>query len=415
MNHKAKIFWREILPYRAHHILDKCTRCGACTEIVACPGSERDICIGCGACALACPNQAIEMVEEDRKGKVSIEVNGKEAIVSEQISVKEALRELGYSFTDLPDGSGIFAPCQVGGCWSCMVEIDGVLRQCCVTEAREGMKIKTGPFVDEEPRRIVINYMGHTVGGVGTPRNIRKNPTDIIEVICFTAGCNFRCPQCQNWEVAYRGEGTPTTPKHAAWMLWMRSMEFGVNRMGVSGGESTLNRPWLIQFIKELRRLNPNSNARFHVDTNGSLLIRDYIDELVDAGMTDIGIDLKALNTDTFMRITGLEDRKLAQKYKEIAWKAVEHLTQNYKEKVFLGIGIPYNKSFISLEEIGDIGKRIYEIDPSVQVCANNYVPHFRSHIFAPTSQEMRVVYDVLKDTKLKTVLCQSPSGFIGL
>ena len=34
----------------------------------------------------------------------------------------------------------------------------------------------------------------------------------------------------------------------------------------------------------------------------------------------------------------------------------------NYPEKVFLGVGIPYNKDLISLEEIGKIGERIRKI-----------------------------------------------------
>ncbi|MDY6845250.1 MAG: radical SAM protein, partial [Thermodesulfobacteriota bacterium] len=153
--------------------------------------------------------------------------------------------------------------------------------------------------------------------------------------------------------------------------------------------------------------------ARFHVDTNGSLLVKDYIDELVDAGMTDIGIDLKSLRTDTFMRITGLDDEKVAQCYKEIAWEAVKYLTQYYKDKVFLGIGIPYNKGFISLSEVRNMGKEIYHIDPSVQVCVNDYRPEFRSRITKPTYQDMRLVYNLLEATGLKTVVCQTPEGYI--
>ena len=40
---------------------------------------------------------------------------------------------------------------------------------------------------------------------------------------------------------------------------------------------------------------------------------------------------------------------------------------------VFLGIGIPYNKGLIGLEEIAEMGGRIAEIDPWMQVCTLDY------------------------------------------
>jgi pyruvate formate lyase activating enzyme len=187
-----------------------------------------------------------------------------------------------------------------------------------------------------------------------------------------------------------------------------------VDRMGISGGECTLNRPWLVRFIHELKVFNPDKDARFHVDTNGSLLTDDYIDELVDAGMTDIGIDLKAIKIDTFMRITGIKDRELATRYKDIAWEAVSYTVNRYSKQAFIGIGIPYNKDLISLKEIVNMGEEICGFDRSIQVTVLDYRPAFRSHILSPTCEEMEVIYEALKQVGLKTVLCQIGSGFIG-
>ena len=148
--------------------------------------------------------------------------------------------------------------------------------------------------------------------------------------------------------------------------------------MAVSGGECTLNRRWLLQFLSHLRNLNPG--AHLHVDTNGSILTDDYLDDLVEAGMTDIGIDLKALRISTFKEITGLLDEALASRYLETAWKAVEYLHCNHPQ-VFLGIGIPYNKDLICLEEITEMGRRIAEIDTWLQVCAWITGPSSRGRI----------------------------------
>jgi pyruvate formate lyase activating enzyme len=47
---------------------------------------------------------------------------------------------------------------------------------------------------------------------------------------------------------------------------------YKVDRVAISGGGCTLNRKWLIQYLQELKKRNPDKNARFHVNTNGSIL-----------------------------------------------------------------------------------------------------------------------------------------------
>ncbi len=105
------------------------------------------------------------------------------------------------------------------------------------------------------------------------------------------------------------------TPSEAAERLTAARKEFGVDRMAISGGESTLNRAWLIGYVRTLKSLNLDVDTSIHIDTNASILTKDYIDELIDAGMTDIGIDLKGCTTESFMRITAVKERELAALY----------------------------------------------------------------------------------------------------
>lgn len=88
-----------------------------------------------------------------------------------------------------------------------------------------------------------------------------------------------------------------------------------------------------------------------------SILIFDYIEELVDSGMTDIGIDLKAVTVNTFQRITGLNNTALSEKYMENAWEAVRDIRNYLREKVSLRVGVPYNQDLITFEKIEKIGK----------------------------------------------------------
>jgi len=136
--------------------------------------------------------------------------------------------------------------------------------------------------------------------------------------------------------------------------------------------------------------------------------------------MTDIGIDLKAIDVETFCRITGLEDRTVASAYLQTAWEAVRYISNNYRDWGFLGIGIPYNRDLMSTEELERIGKEVSTIDPDLQVCVLDYRPEFREAlanakgIRRPSYQEMVKIYHLLRETGLSTVLCQTPLGHIG-
>jgi len=346
--------------------------------------------------------------------EVSIKLDGKMVKVPEGITVKRALEISGCKITKYPEKGSLFAPCEVGGCWSCAVEINNELKPTCITPVTKELKVNTELVQDYPPKRIVHGFSGHTVGGVGTPYWL-KGRHGYIESACFASGCNLRCPQCQNWETTYSAQGKPLTPREAAELMTVARKKFGVDRMAISGGESTLNRRWLVEYVAELKRLNSDPNARIHVDTNTTILSRDYIDKLVEAGMTDIGPDLKGYYPETFMQITAIEDKLMAERYLNTAWDAVQYLIERYKDSVFTGVGIPYNKELIPPQEIELIGERLYEIDPEIQVCVLDYRPEFkRLDLIKPHFNEMVKIHKILTSKGLKTVLCQTEYGHIG-
>ena len=390
-----------------------CRNCNYCQVAIACPGETN--CIACGSCVEACPYTARRLVSSEReRSKVTCTINGQQLEVQSHQSVLQVLESLGFQIVSYPDKNSIFAPCRTGGCYSCAVQIDGEIKPSCITPIHEGTVIDT-QIDDLTPKRVVSGFQGHHVGGVGTPKDlISSSSLGYLEVACFASGCLYRCPTCQNWQITYMSRRQPLSPNEAAARLTTERKHYQVDRMAISGGESTLNRKWLLKFVEYLKKFNPDAKARIHIDTNAAILTNDYIDALVEKGMTDIGPDLKGIQLETFMKITNIKSEDLAKKYLKTSWNAVKYILDEYYDRIFLGVGIPFNKTFMSLEEIYKIGSKLTEWKPELQVTVLDYRPEFRAQIInRPTYKEMLQVKNVLESCGLKKVICQTSGGYI--
>lgn len=390
-----------------------CADCGFCTEVVICPSPQA--CIGCGACVAGCPNEARTLVADERPHRqVTITVDGRAFAVPEGVTLKRALEGLGVTFGIAPGEADLTAPCRTGGCWSCAVLADGQVVRACVHPVSDGMVVQTALSPGQPPLRIIHGPQPHSVGGKATPWDLKARGR-YIEVAIWTAGCNLRCPQCQNYTTTYDGRSPPLTPDEAAYRVTRARRRYGVDRMAISGGEATLNRPWLVRYFRALRELNPDPNARLHLDSNGTLLTPGYVDELVEAGVTDIGVEPKGVAPETFMHITGIADRALAERYLATVWDAIAYIADRYRDRVFLGVGLPYNRALIGLDEVQEFGRRLAAIRPDIQLCVLDYFPTFRRRdLRRPSLTEMLRVKRVLEETGLRTVVVQTAAGHFG-
>lgn len=261
----------------------------------------------------------------------------------------------------------------------------------CSAGAADGMEVETRSEAlrAEEPRRVVSFFPNHFHASMSL----------------FTHGCNFACDFCHNWNLSFSSAGRALTPQEAADTTQRMTGPKGNRRTGISGGEPTLNRRWLVEFIGNLKIAS--KDVRIQVDTNASLLTPDYIDELVDAGMTDFSPDLKGLQVETFQRVTRLEDRELSARHLETAWKAVEYVTSRYGDRIHIAVAIPYHPKLIGKEEVRGMGERLAAMKKGLDVNLVVYQPAFRmGHALPPSNEDISEALELLEGTGV-TAWCQ--------
>ena len=382
---------------------NECIECGFCLQYIDCC-LKTDGCIGCGACVVACPQSARTLhargsgpaLDEKRNGAfIDCMIDGVAHQIEGPLSVSAALAHLGLGHeTDAAHRKAHQSTCQTGGCWNCAVLIDGELTRSCITPLRSGMQIVSNPRAVHQavPKRVVT----------------LMRPAPHRHPSIFTHGCNYRCDLCHNWDLTFSSKANALTPALTVAQLALRPAKD--KWIGISGGEPTLHRPWLVKTVQEIRQAAPES--RIQLDTNASLLTPDYIDELVEAGITDLSPDFKALRLETFSKISGIRNKNEAQKYMQTAWQAICHTHANHSDSVFMVVNIPCHPMIHSKSELQEMAAALTALCPEIPVSLTELQPAFRSRNYPRLNgQTMETAAGFLEEKGLKRIIIQGGEG----
>ena len=123
--------------------------------------------------------------------------------------------------------------------------------------------------------------------GVPQVASCQLHPAPPQSYTIFTAGCNFKCLNCQNCFIAhYPDIETPirgyVDPKELAIesIVAIKSSIgklIGADRIFFSGGEPTIHLPYIEKIVEEARKIDPETKVNF--DTNGFLTWVEAIEE----------------------------------------------------------------------------------------------------------------------------------------
>ncbi|MFX0206672.1 MAG: radical SAM protein [Candidatus Hodarchaeota archaeon] len=202
----------------------------------------------------------------------------------------------------------------------------------------------------------------------------------------FTAGCNFKCLHCQNWEIAH-GYAQPKVkvglqgfvdPKKLADVSikqlkspaasWIKA-----DRLFFSGGEPTIHLPYIEELVHQASLLD--SNIRVNFDTNGFLTPESF--ERVLQFSTSITYDIKAYSSEVHRSLTGADNEPVLRNIEVLAKTAPEKLWE------FRIVPIP---KIIDHKEIQGVCQFIADFSPDLPVSFLAFRPNFVLDSFSGAS-----------------------------
>ena len=124
------------------------------------------------------------------------------------------------------------------------------------------------------------------------------------------SGCNFRCRGC--FSLAKAEVGEPLTVIDVAALVAKAAEEvYGeeLQEVLITGGEPALDRDHLVRLVIAMKGLA----KEVVVQSNASLLSPSFLDELLEAGMGGLIVDLKAMDDSTHEWYTGRSNRPVLE------------------------------------------------------------------------------------------------------
>ncbi|MCE5213696.1 MAG: radical SAM protein [Methanobacterium sp.] len=125
----------------------------------------------------------------------------------------------------------------------------------------------------------------------------------------------------------------------------------------ITGGEPTLNRNYLLDLVFGL------NFGDVILETNGYLLDEGYVDELVEAGLNEVMLDLKAYDEELHRWYTGLSNQPILKNAPVI------------HQKTKLAVKTVYIPGIVDDAEIENIARFISTINPEIEYRINDYKP----------------------------------------
>jgi len=177
------------------------------------------------------------------------------------------------------------------------------------------------------------------------------------------SGCNFRCIGCLRKK--REGDIYADRVERIEWSLEniiKKIREIRPHRIYLGGYEPTLD-PDLVSIVNKLSKLD----SHIVLLTNGSLLNRNYIHELLEAGLREIIISVKAFDPEKHLYYTGRSNKPVLNAIEELSKIEDPYFRFQVETLLIPGINDP--------EDIEKLAIFISKLDRSIKLFIEPWIP----------------------------------------
>lgn len=189
----------------------------------------------------------------------------------------------------------------------------------------------------------------------------------------FMTGCNFRCLNCQNWEIAHypvqdtsvRGYVEPKelAEEAVSKIRSTRGRMIGADRIFFSGGSPTPSLPYIEEVVKEARKID--DEVKVNYDTNG-FMTESSLKRVLEF-TSSLTFDIKAYRDEVHRALTGAPV--------EPVLRNAEYVAKNAKDKLweFRYLLIPG----VNDEDVSELAEFLASIDEDIPLNFLAFRPNF--------------------------------------
>ena len=177
------------------------------------------------------------------------------------------------------------------------------------------------------------------------------------------SGCNFKCIGCLRKK--REGDIYAERVEYIEWNLKniiKKIREIRPHRIYLGGYEPTLD-PDLVDIVGKLSKLD----AHIVLLTNGSLLNRDYVYELLEAGLREIIVSVKAFDPEKHLYYTGKSNKPVLDAIRELCKIEDPYFRFQVETLLIPGINDP--------EDIEKLAIFISKINRSIKLFIDPWIP----------------------------------------